>query len=98
MIRVVLPLHLRTLANIQGEVEIASTDPATLAAVLGALEERYPELRGTIRDRQTLQRRSFIRFFAEGRDLSHDPTDAPLPDSVVIGKEPLRVVGALAGG
>ena len=98
MIRVILPLHLRTLASIPGDVGIDLAGPVTLAAVLDALEERYPELRGTIRDRQTLQRRSFIRFFAEGRDLSHEPADAQLPESVATGKEPIRIVGALAGG
>ncbi len=100
MIRVMLPLHLRTLAGIAdgAEIELRVAGPATLAAVLDALELSYPALRGTIRDQVTGQRRSLIRFFAEGRDLSLQPTDAPLPESVATGAEPIRVVGALAGG
>ena len=98
MIRVVLPTHLRKLANVNREVEIEVESPATLGSVLDALEADYPMLGGTIRDHITKERRAFIRFFACGQDLSHEPPDAPLPDAVVSGAEPLRVVGAMAGG
>jgi hypothetical protein len=98
MIRVVLPHHLRTLASVGKEVEIQVEGPATLGAVLDTLESRYPMLRGTIRDHVTRQRRPFIRFFACGQDLSQQPPDTPLPDAVVTGAEPFRVVGAMAGG
>ena len=98
MIRVVLPHHLRTLAHVGKEVELQVDGPTTLGSVLDALEARYPMLRGTIRDHITQQRRPFIRFFACGQDLSHQPPDAPLPDAVVIGAEPFRIVGAMAGG
>ena len=98
MIRVVLPFHLRTLAQIEGELELELEPPLTLAAVLDAIEARYPMLRGTIRDHQTHERRAFIRFFACQRDLSHEPTDTPLPPAVTAGEEPLMVVGAMAGG
>lgn len=99
MIRIVLPFHLRTLARLDGdEVRLALEGPATLAAVLDALEARYPMLRGTIRDHGTLRRRPFIRFFACERDLSHDPPGSPLPAPVAAGAEPLLVVGAIAGG
>lgn len=98
MIRVVLPHHLRTLARVGKEVELQVDGPTTLSAVLDALETRYPMLRGTIRDHVTQQRRAFIRFFACGQDLSHEPPDALLPDAVAQGAEPLRVVGAIAGG
>lgn len=98
MIRVVLPTHLRGLANIDREIEVQVESPATLGLVLDALEARYPALRGTIRDHVTKQRRPFIRFFACGEDLSHEPQDAPLPEQVATGAEPLRVVGAMAGG
>ena len=98
MIRVVLPAHLRTLAGVQSEVELDVTSPVTRTAVLDALEARYPMLRGTIRDHVTAQRRPFLRFFACERDLTHEQADAPLPDAVVRGKEPLLVVGAIAGG
>ncbi len=98
MIRVMLPHHLRTLANVGKEVELAVEGPATLDAVLDALEIRYPVLRGTIRDHVTQQRRPFIRFFACGQDLSHMPPDTPLPDAVVAGVEPFWIVGAIAGG
>lgn len=98
MIRVVLPHHLRTLAQVEREVELEVDGPVTLSRVLDALEARFPMLRGTIRDHGTHQRRAFIRFFACGLDLSHEPTDAPLPEAVVKGEEPLRVVGAMAGG
>ena len=98
MIRVVLPHHLRTLAGVGKEVEVAVDAPVTQRTVLDALEARYPVLRGTIRDRTTQHRRALIRFFACGQDLSHEEPDAPLPDEVVTGKEPLLVVGAMAGG
>ena len=98
MIRVALPHHLRTLANVGKEVELQIGGPATLSSVLNELEDRYPMLRGTIRDQVTQQRRPFIRFFACGQDLSHVPVDTPLPEAVVTGAEPFRVVGAMAGG
>lgn len=98
MIRVILPAHLRTLARVTGEVELAVAGPVTLGAALDTLEERFPVLRGTIRDHTTLQRRAFVRFFACGQDLSHVPADTLLPDEVARGVEPLRVVGAMAGG
>jgi len=98
VIRVLLPPHLRTLARVGGEVKLEVAGRATQRAVLDALEARYPMLRGTIRDRATQRRRAFVRFFACGQDLSHEPPDAPLPDGVATGAEPLRVVGALAGG
>ena len=98
MIRVMLPTNLRRLANIQREVEIEVEGTPTLAEVLDALETKYPMLRGTIRDHVTKERRAFIRFFACGEDLSHEPPDTPLPKAVATGAEPLRVVGALAGG
>jgi hypothetical protein len=98
MIRVVLPHHLRALARTEKEVALELAGPATLAGVLDALEARYPMLRGTIRDHATHERRAFIRFFACGQDLSHEPADAPLPEAVATGAEPLRVVGAMAGG
>ena len=98
MIRVVLPHHLRRLAGVGGEVELAVETPVTQRAVLDALETRYPMLRGTIRAHGTQQRRPFLRFFACERDLTHDPPDGPLPDAVVSGAEPFLVVGAIAGG
>ena len=98
MIRVILPTHLRTLAHVDGEVTLDVAGQATQRAVLDALEARYPMLRGTIRDHVTQQRRAFVRFFACAQDLSHDPPDAPLPDAVATGAEPLLVVGAMAGG
>lgn len=98
MIRVVLPYHLRTLARVDDEVELALDGPPTLRAVLEALETLYPALRGTIRDHGTLQRRPFIRFFACKEDLSHAPMDTPLPDAIVSGAEPFMIVGAMAGG
>ena len=98
MIRVTLPTNLRRLADTGSEVEFQIDGPVTLGTVLDALETRYPMLRGTIRDHRTKQRRPYIRFFACGEDLSHEPPDAPLPAEVVTGAEPLRVVGALAGG
>ena len=98
MIRVVLPAHLRTLARVDGEVKLDVEGRPTQRAVLDALEDRYPMLRGTIRDQVTLQRRAFVRFFACEEDLSHTSIDAPLPDVVARGVEPLFIVGALAGG
>jgi sulfur-carrier protein len=98
MIRVVLPTHLRTLARIEGDVELCVDGPATQRSVLDALEARYPMLRGTIRDHVTHQRRPFLRFFACEQDLSLETPDAPLPDAVVTGAEPFMVVGAIAGG
>ena len=98
MIRVLLPHHLRTLAGVQHEVQLDVNGAVTVADVLDALEERYPVLRGTIRDYGSLQRRAFIRFFACGQDITHDPADEPLPEDVAAGKEALRVVGAMAGG
>lgn len=98
MIRVVLPFHLCTLARVEGEVALEVEGPATQRSVLGALEARYPALCGTIRDHGTQRRRPFIRFFACERDLSHEPPDAPLPEAVAKGAEPLIVVGAIAGG
>ena len=97
MIRVVLPHHLRTLAHVGKEVELPVETP-TIGSVLDTLEARYPMLRGTIRDHVTHQRRPFIRFFACGQDLSHQPLDTPLPASIITGAEPFRVVGAMAGG
>ena len=98
MIRVVLPAQLRTLARAGGEVTLEVDGTPTLRSVLDALEERYPVLRGAIRDRVTADRRPFVRFFACERDLSHDRPDAPLPDAVANGAEPFLVVGAMAGG
>ncbi len=98
MIRVVLPAHLRTLAHVDGEVKLDVEGQATQRAVLDALEDRYPMLRGTLRDQVTQQRRAFVRFFACEEDLSHELPDAPLPDAVVTGAEPFLVVGAMAGG
>lgn len=98
MIRVVLPTHLRTLARVDSAVELPVEGTATLRSVLDALEARYPALRGTIRDHDTQQRRAFVRFFACREDLSHVSPDAPLPDPVALGTEPLLVVGAMAGG
>lgn len=97
-VRLELPYHLRNLAGVGEEVAITLTAPATLATVLDALETHYPTLRGTIRDHGTLQRRPFLRFFACGQDLSHQPQDTPLPAAVAEGKEPLIVLGAIAGG
>jgi len=97
-IRVELPQHLRTLAQVGREVQLDVAAPVTLRSVLDTLEAKYPVLRGTIRDHVTLQRRAFLRFFACEEDLSHQSPDAPLPDAVVSGKEPLLVIGAIAGG
>ena len=98
MIRVVLPAHLRTLARIDGEVELDVTGPVTQCSVLDALEASYPVLRGTIRDHNGGRRRAFMRFFACEQDLSHEPPDSPLPEAVVTGTEPYLIVAAMAGG
>ncbi|MFU8771042.1 MAG: MoaD/ThiS family protein [Anaerolineales bacterium] len=98
MIRVVLPTHLRNLAKVNQEVEIDFTGEVTIAAVLDEIEARYPMLRGTIRDHLTKERRPYVRFFACGEDLSHDPQDTPLPAAVLAGEQPFRVVGAMSGG
>jgi hypothetical protein len=97
-IRVLLPAHLRVLARVQGEVRVEVEGPVTQRSVLAAVEAAYPMLGGTIRDHTTQQRRAFLRFFACEQDLSHEPPDAPLPDKVVRGEEPLLVIGAVAGG
>jgi sulfur-carrier protein len=98
VIRVTLPHHLRTLAEVDGEVRLDVGAPATVGTVLDELEARYPVLRGTIRDHGSQRRRDFVRFFACGRDISLQPPDDPLPEAVTSGDEPLRVVGAMAGG
>ncbi|MFA9446865.1 MoaD/ThiS family protein [Egicoccus sp. AB-alg6-2] len=98
MIRVLLPTHLRTLAKVGHEVRLEVDGPVTQRAVLDALEASYPVLRGTIRDHGTHQRRAFVRFFACGRDLSHDSPDDPLPEAIARGEEPFAVIGAMAGG
>jgi sulfur-carrier protein len=98
MVRVVLPAHLRTLARVDGEIQLDVKSPVTQRSVLDALEARYPMLRGTIRDHVTSTRRAFVRFFACELDLSHQSPDAPLPDAVATGDEPFLIVGAMAGG
>ena len=98
MIRVVLPPHLRTLARVDGEVELAVETAVTQRSVLDALEARYPMLRGTIRDHVTHLRRPMVRFFACGEDVSHEAPDAPLPDPIATGSEPFLIIGAIAGG
>jgi molybdopterin synthase sulfur carrier subunit len=98
VIRVVLPFHLRRLARVEREVTLSVEPPVTLRSVLDALEAEYPMLQGTIRDHATQERRAFLRFFACRQDLSHEPPDAELPEAVLSGDEPLRIVGALAGG
>jgi len=98
MIRVEIPAHLRTLAQVNSEIKLDVEGQATLSSVLDALEARYPMLSGTIRDHVTKQRRPFLRFFACEEDLSHQPPDAPLPEAVASGKEPLVIIGAIAGG
>ena len=98
MIRVVLPHHLRRLAQVNSEVELEVAEPVTAGSVLDALEARYPMLRGTIRDQVTRERRAFVRFFACEEDLSHEQPDTPLPDAVTAGREPFVVIGAMAGG
>jgi sulfur-carrier protein len=98
VIRIILPTHLRTLARVDGEVELQVDGEPTTRAVLDALEATYPVLRGTIRDHGTMKRRDFIRFFACGQDITLEPMEDPVPDEVAAGKEPFRVVAAMAGG
>jgi molybdopterin synthase sulfur carrier subunit len=98
VIRVVLPAHLRTLAKVSGEVHLDVDEPITQGSVLDAIEAEYPVLRGTIRDQSTLQRRAFVRFFACGEDVSHEPADTPLPAAVMTATEPFIILGAMAGG
>jgi hypothetical protein len=98
MIRVILPFHLRTLARIEGEVNLEVAAPITQRSVLDALEARYPMLCGTIRDHVTQERRPFLRFFACEEDLSHESPDSPLPEAVASGAEPYMIIGAIAGG
>jgi molybdopterin synthase sulfur carrier subunit len=98
MIRVELPFHLRNLARLSGEVQLEVAEPITINAVLTALEERHPVLRGTIRDHETLKRRPFIRFFACKEDISLEPPETPMPRAVIEGTEPFLIIGALAGG
>ena len=98
MIRVIIPPHLRTLANVSGEVKVDVAGPVTQRSTLDALEARYPMLRGTIRDHVTLQRRPMLRFFACEEDVSLDSPDAPLPEAIASGKEPFWIIGAIAGG
>ena len=98
MIQVTLPTHLRTLAKVSGAVELHVEEPITQRAILDALEAAYPMLRGTIRDHVTKQRRPFVRFFACGEDLSQEPPDSVVPDEVISGKQPFRIIGAMAGG
>ena len=97
-VRVVLPAHLRTLAKVAGEVKVDVDAPVTPRSILDALEDRYPVLRGTIRDHVTHERRALVRFFACMEDLSHDSPDEPLPEAVAKGTEPFMVIGAMAGG
>jgi hypothetical protein len=98
MIRVVLPHHLKTLAHVEGEVQIEVEGPVTQCSVLDALETQYPVLLGTMRDQSSHKRRPFVRFFACKQDLSHEAEDAPLPGAIATGSEPFLVVGAMAGG
>jgi sulfur-carrier protein len=98
MIRVVLPTHLRALANVDREVQLEVASPVTQRTILDTLEARYPMLRGTIRDHVTKQRRPLVRFFACEEDISHDPADSPLPEKVASGAEPFYIIGAIAGG
>jgi molybdopterin synthase sulfur carrier subunit len=98
MIRVVLPFHLRRLAGVEGEVQVDVANPATVGSVLDAIETKFPNLRGTIREHGTLKRRPFIRYFADKEDLSHEPLETKLPDNVTAGVEPFLIVGAMAGG
>jgi molybdopterin synthase sulfur carrier subunit len=98
MIRVTLPTHLRTLAQVTNPVELEVEEPITQRAILDVLEAAYPMLRGTIRDISSKERRPFVRFFACGEDLSHEPADAPMPAEIAAGKEPFRIIGAMAGG
>ena len=98
MIRIVLPFHLRTLARIDGEVQLDLAGTVTIAAILDALEARFPALRGTIRDQSSHQRRPLVRFYACEQDLSHEPQETPLPDAITNGREPFVILGAIAGG
>lgn len=98
MIRVVLPMHLKTLAKVTGEVQLDLQSPVTTRAILDALEKRFPVLTGTIRDHDTQKRRAFLRFFACNEDLSHESPDTPLPDAIASGAEPFFIIGAIAGG
>jgi hypothetical protein len=98
MIKVVLPAHLRNLAGVQSPLELEVTGIATARSIVDAIEAFYPVLRGTIRDRVTLRRRAFVRFFACGQDVSLDPDEAPLPEAIAAGREPFLIVGAIAGG
>ena len=98
MIRIVLPPHLRTLARVDGEVDLEVNTPVSQRSVLDALEAKYPMLRGTIRDHVTKLRRPMVRFFVYGEDLSHESPDAPLPDAIAKGTEPFLIIGAIAGG
>jgi molybdopterin synthase sulfur carrier subunit len=98
MVRVVLPHHLRTLARVDSELQLELNGNVTTKAILDALETRYPVLRGTIRDHVSHKRRPLVRFFACGEDISHQPTDAPLPDQIASGREPFFIMGAIAGG
>jgi molybdopterin synthase sulfur carrier subunit len=97
-IRVVLPFHLRNLARVEDEVKVEVSGPISIEAVLDALEEKFPVLRGTIRDHRTLKRRAFLRFFACGNDLSNEPAETLLPEEISAGKEPFFIIGAIAGG
>ena len=98
MIRIFLPQHLRTLAHVGAEIDLRVEPPVTIGSVLDALEDKYPMLRGTIRDHTTKERRAFLRFFACEEDLSHESQDTPLPEAVTSGKEPFLIIGAIAGG
>jgi sulfur-carrier protein len=98
MIRVVIPAHLKTLAKVEGEIQLEVSPPVTTRSILDALEARYPVLQGTIRDHDTQQRRAFLRFFACEEDWTHESPDKPLPEAVASGKEPFLVIGAIAGG
>jgi len=98
MIRVVLPHHLRTLAHVGDEIHVDPNGSTTVRTIIDAIEEKYPMLRGTIRDHETQKRRPLVRFFACGEDISHDSLDTPLPDSIAKGTEPFFIMGAIAGG
>jgi sulfur-carrier protein len=98
MIRVIIPAHLRTLARVNGEVNLDVVGEPTILSILNALEAQYPMLRGTIRDQATQERRPFVRFFACAEDYSHEPTNTPLPAAIAAGTEPFLIVGAMAGG
>ncbi len=98
MIRIVLPFHLRRLANVRQEVELEVAGPVTQRSILDALEAQYPMLRGTLRDHVSQRRRALVRFFACGQDVSHEAPDAPLPAAIATGAEPFLIIGAIAGG